>query len=129
MQDQKLEGQEQPEEDASIASESTTPPELVWKRDYEYYRAIFRNQPLPFAFVDIDLLEQNVREVTRRAAGKQVRLASKSIRSVSILERLFHSSPDCFRGIMCYTAGEAAFLATRGLDDLLIGYPAWHEHD
>lgn len=129
MQDQKLDGQKQPVKDASASSESTSPPELAWKRDYEYYRAIFRNQPLPFAFVDVDLLEQNVREVTRRAGGKKVRLASKSIRSVAILNRLFTTSPTCFQGIMCYTPREATFLVSRGLNDLLVGYPAWQSQD
>lgn len=132
MQDQQLARQQQPSEgisDGTPAVPGAITAPSAQKRDYDYYRDILGSYPLPFAFVDIDLLEQNVREVTRRAAGKQVRLASKSIRSVPILERLFHSSPDCFRGIMCYTAAEAAFLATRGLDDLLIGYPAWHEHD
>lgn len=129
MQDQKLEGQELPVKNTSIASESTASPELAWKRDYEYYRTIFRNQPLPFAFIDVDLLEQNVREVTRRAAGKKVRLASKSIRSVPILNRLFAASPTCFQGIMCFTAREAVFLASRGLNNLLVGYPAWQSQD
>ena len=103
MQDQQLARQQQPSESvsdgASAVPEAITSPSEQ-KRDYDYYRDILGSHPMPYAFVDIDLLEQNVREVTRRAAGKHVRLASKSIRSVSILERLFRSSPDCFRGIM-----------------------------
>ena len=31
---------------------------------------------MPFAFVDLDLLDQNIRHIAGRARGKQVRLAS-----------------------------------------------------
>src|SRR5690606_23746895 len=34
-----------------------------------------------------------------------------------------------FRGVMCFTVPEALYLAEQGLDDLLVGYPAWEpEH-
>ena len=31
------------------------------KRDYAYYKGIFGDRPMPFAFLDLDLLEQNIR--------------------------------------------------------------------
>ncbi len=27
------------------------------RRDYEYYREVFHDRPMPFAFVDLDLLD------------------------------------------------------------------------
>jgi D-serine deaminase-like pyridoxal phosphate-dependent protein len=83
---------------------------------------------MPFAFVDLDLLDQNVRAVAMRAAGKWVRLASKSLRCVAIINWILLADP-CFKGIMCYSAREAAHLSALGLDNLLIGYPTWHERD
>ncbi|RED56831.1 amino acid deaminase/aldolase [Cohnella lupini] len=79
---------------------------------------------MPFAYVDIDLLDRNIREIARAAGNKKIRVASKSIRSVEVLRRIMRSD-DTFQGIMCYTATEAAFLAKQGLQDLLLGYPVW----
>lgn len=103
-------------------------PEKALKRDYDYYREVFRGRHMPFAFVDLDLLDQNIRAVAARAAGKHIRLASKSLRCLAMIDRILLAD-DCFGGVMCYSAQEAAYLASHGLDDLLIGYPAWHEHD
>ena len=83
---------------------------------------------MPFAFLDLDLLEQNIRKVVALAQGKRVRLASKSLRSVAVIRRILEADP-CFQGVMCYTAQEAAYLASQGFDDLLIGYPTWNEQD
>jgi D-serine deaminase-like pyridoxal phosphate-dependent protein len=92
------------------------------QRDYLYYRKIFSDLPMPFAFLDLDLLDQNIRDIAARAGGKRIRLASKSLRSTEVLRLILASDP-CFQGIMCYTAREAVYLAEQGFDDLLIGYP------
>lgn len=91
---------------------------------YEYYKEIFAEIPKPFALVDLDMLDDNAEAIAQVAGGKKVRLASKSIRSVDVLNRILRSSP-IFQGIMCYTAAEAVFLAEQGFDDLLLGYPQW----
>ncbi|MFL5625173.1 MAG: amino acid deaminase/aldolase [Ktedonobacteraceae bacterium] len=83
---------------------------------------------MPFAYLDLDLLDQNIREIKLRAGDKRVRLASKSLRSVAVIKRIL-AADSCFQGIMCFTASEAAYLAAQGLDDLLLGYPCWHEED
>jgi D-serine deaminase-like pyridoxal phosphate-dependent protein len=81
---------------------------------------------MPFAFVDLDLLDANAAGIVERARGKGVRIASKSLRSVPLLERIRGLHP-AFRGVMCFSAAEAVFLSGRGLDDLLVAYPAWDE--
>src|SRR5947209_3033785 len=98
------------------------------RHDYAYYKDIFNGRPMPFAYLDLDLLDQNIHEIVARAEGKQVRLASKSLRSVAVLRRIFAFDP-CFQGIMCYSVPEAVYLASQGFTDLLVGYPAWNEHD
>jgi D-serine deaminase-like pyridoxal phosphate-dependent protein len=122
MQDQKLEVKQIPE--TAIATPSTT----TRHHDYAYYTEVFGKRQMPFAFLDLDLLEQNIRQVVARAAGKRVRLASKSLRSVSVIRRILESDP-CFQGIMCFTAREALFLASHGFADVLLGYPTWNEQD
>jgi D-serine deaminase-like pyridoxal phosphate-dependent protein len=92
--------------------------------DYQYYKTAFHGVPMPFAFVDLDLLKFNIRQTVIRARGKRIRIASKSIRSVPLIELILASNP-AFQGIMCFTAPEAVWLSRRGLDDLLIGYPCW----
>ena len=122
MRDQQL-------ENASVNVTSTIPGARGEReRDYKYYKKIFDGYPMPFAFVDLDLLDQNIRQIAGRARGKRVRLASKSLRCVAMLRRIF-AADACFQGIMCYTALEAVYLASQGFKDLLIGYPAWNEHD
>ena len=96
------------------------------ERTYEYYREIFKDIQMPFAFVDLDLFDQNIKDVLKRARGKNVRIASKSVRCVSLLKRIFEKNPQ-FQGIMSYDALEAVFLSQKGFDDLLVAYPTWDE--
>ncbi len=135
MQDRKLEGRQELKQAAENAPASIVPvreptptPADKPMYDYTYYKEVFSGRAMPFAFLDLDLLDQNIRQIAARAKGKQVRLASKSLRSVAVIHRILAADP-IFQGIMCYTAQEAAYLATQDFDDLLIGYPAWHEDD
>jgi D-serine deaminase-like pyridoxal phosphate-dependent protein len=97
-------------------------------RDYAYYKQVFDGRPMPFAYLDLDLFDENIRQIASRARGKRIRLASKSLRCVAALRRIL-AADACFQGIMSYTAREAVYLAGQGFTDLLIGYPAWHEQD
>jgi D-serine deaminase-like pyridoxal phosphate-dependent protein len=112
--------------EAAISPPSTA--SATCTHDYAYYKEVFGTRPMPFAYLDLDLLEQNIRQVVVRADGKRVRLASKSLRSVAVIRRILEADA-IFQGIMCFTAREAVFLASRGFDDMLIGYPAWNEQD
>ena len=114
--------------DQSQKERSTLVPTNEPTRDYAYYKDVLNGYPMPFAYLDLDLLEQNIREVVERAGDKKVRLASKSLRSVSVIKRILATSPT-FQGVMSYTALDAVYLASQGIDDLLIGYPTWHVDD
>lgn len=92
---------------------------------YGEYRSIFQGKQMPFAFVDLDLLDQNIEAVLQRAGNKQIRIASKSIRCTAILRYIFASNPR-FQGVMSYSVLEAVHLSQSGFDDLLVAYPAWH---
>src|SRR5690625_6311330 len=76
------------------------------------------------ALLDLEALTNNADKIIQKAGDKNVRIASKSIRSVDVLKKLFSMS-DQFQGIMNFTAEEALFLYEQGFDDLLVAYPAW----
>ena len=78
----------------------------------------------PFAVVDLDALDANADDLLRRAAGKPIRVASKSVRSRAVLRRVL-ARPG-FAGVLAYTLREALWLSA-GQDpvstDVVIGYP------
>ena len=76
----------------------------------------------PFAAVDLDAFHANARDMLRRAGGRPIRLASKSIRCRALLERTLASDPG-FRGTLAFTLPEALWLADHGLRDLVVAYP------
>lgn len=90
-------------------------------RSYAHYREVFRGCHLPLAFCDLALFDQNVAAIAARAGGLPIRVASKSVRCRALISRILAHDP--YRGIMCFTAAEAAFLAADGFDDLLVAYP------
>src|SRR4051812_38234892 len=92
---------------------------------YETYKAAFAGREMPFAFVDLDLLAANCRQIVARAGGKPIRVASKSVRCLPLVRHILGADP-AFRGVMCFSAPEAVWLSGQGLDDLLLGYPCWH---
>lgn len=94
------------------------------ERDYQYYKKSTEGIPKPFAFVDLDLFDENIRDIASRSNGKNIRVAAKSVRSVSLIQRILKSNP-CFCGVMCFSPYEAIYLAKQGVDDILMGYPVW----
>lgn len=95
-------------------------------RTYAYYRQVLAGRHMPCAFVDLELFDRNARDIVARAGGKRIRVASKSIRCVHLLERIL-ASDAAYQGIMAYSAREAVFLSHQGFDDILVAYPAHHE--
>lgn len=88
---------------------------------YNNFRSALQGTALPCAFVDLDALDANIQTVLSQADGLPVRLASKSIRCRWLLNYLLAAG---FQGLMCFSAAEAAWLATTGFDDLLVAYPS-----
>lgn len=95
---------------------------------YTTYKNIFKGAPMPFAFVDLDLFDDNVKQIKPRAKGKKIRVASKSVRCVELLKRVLQAD-SAYQGLMTYSAQETVWLSEKGFDDLLIGYPVWHQQE
>src|SRR3984885_2583432 len=76
----------------------------------------------PFALVDLAAFDSNARDLVRRSGGVPIRVVSKSLRCRHLIERAL-AQPG-YRGVMCYSLGEAIWLLPIGLsDDLLVAYP------
>jgi D-serine deaminase-like pyridoxal phosphate-dependent protein len=96
-----------------------------WNRQYREYKNIFKGRRLPLAFVDLDRFDRNLAYVaaTQKDTGKTVRVASKSIRSLDLIRRVFEKGGPVFKGILAFTLEEAAFLFDHGLDRIIVAYP------
>ncbi|WP_199441002.1 amino acid deaminase/aldolase [Umezawaea beigongshangensis] len=76
----------------------------------------------PFAVVDLDAFEHNAADLVRRAAGRPIRVASKSVRVRHLLDQVL-AMPG-YAGVMCYSLPEALWLSGHDTsDDLLVAYP------
>ncbi|WP_193614519.1 amino acid deaminase/aldolase [Nocardioides lijunqiniae] len=76
----------------------------------------------PLVVVDLDAFDANADDLLRRAAGKPIRVASKSLRVPALLRRAL--ARDGFEGILAYTLPEALWLEEEGLsDDIVVAYP------
>ncbi|MDQ3035826.1 MAG: alanine racemase, partial [Myxococcota bacterium] len=95
--------------------------------DWDQYRRLLASERLPAALALLDALERNVDRLRARieGTGRTVRVASKSVRHRGLLRRILARGGPSFAGLLCYSAEEAAWLATGdgALDDLLIAYP------
>jgi D-serine deaminase-like pyridoxal phosphate-dependent protein len=89
---------------------------------YERYETIFAGLDPPFAFVDLDAVRANVDDMLRRAAGKPIRIASKSVRCRPLLRRFLDHS-NGFRGLLNLTLPEALWLYGEGFRELVVAYP------
>lgn len=99
---------------------------------YDEWKQILNGIPLPAVFVDLDAFDRNIKRFVEAARAvstrHSIRLATKSVRVPALIRRVLDSGIP-FRGLMCYAAAEAAFLAQQGFDDLLVAYPTRQASD
>ncbi len=90
--------------------------------DLRRYNAATAQLEPPFAVVDLAALRANAASMARRAAGKPIRVASKSVRCRAVLEQALATGG--FQGILAFTLPEALWLAAQGTSgDILVAYP------
>ena len=75
----------------------------------------------PFAVVDLDAFDRNATELLRRAGGKPIRVASKSVRSRGLVDRAL--ALEGYAGILAFTVPEAIWLA-EDHEDVVVAYPS-----
>jgi D-serine deaminase-like pyridoxal phosphate-dependent protein len=94
----------------------------LWARLSAAVAGLDRPPATPLMVVDLDAFDANAADLARRAAGKPLRLASKSVRVPALIERAL-ASPG-FRGVLSYNLREALWLERQGVtDDIVIAYP------
>ncbi|HEY7075872.1 MAG TPA: amino acid deaminase/aldolase [Solirubrobacteraceae bacterium] len=86
------------------------------------YDAAFADVDAPFAFVDLDALWENSASMLARAAGKPIRIASKSVRCRPLLRTILDREAG-YRGLLAFTLPEALWLAAEGFEDIVVAYP------
>lgn len=82
--------------------------------------AVTADLPAPLAVVDLEAFDDNAAELLRRAGGRPVRVATKSVRVPRLVQRALEAG---FHGLMAYSLEEAIGWAERGADDVVLGYP------
>jgi D-serine deaminase-like pyridoxal phosphate-dependent protein len=101
-------------------------PDQTWT-NAERLNAATKHLDAPLAVVDLDAFDHNADDLVRRAAGRPIRVASKSVRCRTLLERTLRKPG--FAGVMAYSLPEALWLAGEwsGTDlaatDILVAYP------
>lgn len=76
----------------------------------------------PTVVVDLDAFDANASDLVRRAGGKPIRVATKSLRVPALVSRALER--DGFEGVLTYALREALWLHREGVtDDLVMGYP------
>jgi D-serine deaminase-like pyridoxal phosphate-dependent protein len=94
----------------------------VPEQSHARYEEIFAEVEAPFAFVDLDAMWANADDMLRRAGGKPIRIATKSIRCRALIERIL-ARDELFRGLLTFTLPETLWLAEQGYDDMVVAYP------
>ena len=81
--------------------------------------------PAPLVAVDLDAFDANADDLVRRAGGLPIRVASKSVRCRTLLDRVL-ARPG-FAGVMAYAVPEAVWLVGAGVRDVFVAYPSVDE--
>ena len=104
---------------------------MICDWNYSELKATFSDRRKPLMVVNLDCLDYNISIISDAAEkfDKDVRIATKSIRVPALIKYIQRRGGGKFSKVMCYSVEEANFLATEGIDDLLIAYPAVHHED
>lgn len=92
---------------------------------YDELKHLIHGERVPCMVVDLDILDANTRRLARlpKERGKNLRVASKSVRVPDLLKHILEVGGEHFRGLMCFSPEEAQLLSSLGFDDLLVAYP------
>lgn len=104
------------EPEAQVRPENTPSP--------EYYRKVLAGRTLPLAFIDLDVMERNLRAILENNGNKPLRLDARAMPCTALLQRVMRSNAR-FHGVICATADEAIELAgVHNLADVMVAYPS-----
>ena len=88
-------------------------------------RSAVEHLDAPFAVLDLDAALANAADMSRRASGTPIRLASKSIRIRGLISRILEEPG--YQGVLGYNLNEAIWLVESSTsNDVLVAYPSAH---
>lgn len=90
---------------------------------YSDQKKITKDLKKPFCFLDKDNLRQNITSAIKRSGHKKIRIATKSIRSLEVLEFIRQELGDKYIGLMTFHVKESLDLLKSGFNHCLMGYP------
>lgn len=96
---------------------------MPWLDPRRYWGGIERavsDVDSPVAVLHLGALRHNTHDMLRRAAGKPIRIASKSIRVRAVIDALLRQPG--YAGVLAYSLSEALWLSET-VDDIVVGYP------
>lgn len=91
-------------------------------RDYQDLTQALRSQRLPAALLRLDILETRAARLLQASGQRPLRLLSSSLRCLPLLRHLLDQDPR-WHGVLCHDPREAVWLATQGLDDIILSQP------
>ena len=108
---------------------ATPPAAQPWLTPAEYWQGLTdatAELDPPCAVIHLGALAHNAHDMLRRAVGKPIRVASKSVRVREVLASVL-ALPG-YAGVLAYTLSEALWLAADepgwpGIRDVVVGYP------
>lgn len=78
----------------------------------------------PSAWLDLNALDHNIEIVNKKTQQVNLRIASKSVRSIEVLQYIKDKTPN-FIGLMSYAADESVHLLEHGFDNIICAYPTF----
>ncbi|MFF1574088.1 amino acid deaminase/aldolase [Leifsonia sp. NPDC058292] len=109
----------------TAAERTWTTPDVFWPA----LSAATAHLDPALAVLHLPALRHNTHDMLRRAAGKPIRVASKSVRVRAVLDAVL-ALPG-YHGVLAYTLPEALWLASGSdghppIEDVVVGYPTAH---
>jgi D-serine deaminase-like pyridoxal phosphate-dependent protein len=107
----------------TIDLDSAASAPALWRDEQRYWRgltAATAHLDPPVAVIGLEALAHNAVSMLRRAGGRPIRVASKSIRVRAVQDAVL-ALPG-YAGVLAYTLPEALWLADT-VDDVVVGYP------
>ncbi|HEY3611276.1 MAG TPA: amino acid deaminase/aldolase [Pseudonocardiaceae bacterium] len=95
---------------------------MPYTSDLGRYNEATRDLDPPVAIIDLAAFDHNAADLVRRAAGRPIRVASKSLRCRYLIERVL-ALPG-YAGVLSYSLAEAMWLCAAGTaTDFVVAYP------
>jgi D-serine deaminase-like pyridoxal phosphate-dependent protein len=94
--------------------------------DYDIIKPQVTKLDLPAMLVNMDILDQNIANFKMQAekSGKNIRIATKSIRVPELIRYIIDTGGAKFNSLMSFSLKEADYLFNQGFTNIYVAYPS-----